>query len=485
MNVLSLNIRGYNGGEKSSWVRDLKKRHYIGAVALQETKKGILTDLGVANYWGPGNFKMEYVSSSGQSGGLLWIWDPAVLEVESTVKERNFLLLKGKLIGSGEQIFLFNVYAPQKTTAKRRLWSDIAANMEGFGGLFLLVGDFNIVRSLDERKGSNFKATCARNFNDFIFNSGLVEYPLQGKKFTCSRENGKKLSKLDRFLVCDNFFNKWLDACVRVLPGYLSDHSPIVLSVVDLKYRPKPFRENELISSALIELERLEQEMENRELEEEEQWILAENRKGIKEIEARRNSDVKQRSRVKWSIDGDENSRFFHSVINKRKALNKIQGLNIDSAWISKPAKVKKHIFAFFRDKFGEDLPDRPDLICENFKQLSDEDKEFLVSPFTSTEIKDVRGVFNSGSGSSFITLVPKIKDPVSINNYRPINLVGVVSKVISKALANRMKEILSKVISVSQSAFIKGKCILDGPLIVGEILSWLKKKKVKLSFSR
>ncbi|KAJ0440819.1 putative RNA-directed DNA polymerase [Helianthus annuus] len=89
-------------------------------------------------------------------------------------------------------------------------------------------------------------------------------------------------------------------------------------------------------------------------------------------------------------------------------------------------------------------------------------------------------GEISIGSSSSFITLVPKVKDPVSLNNFRPINLVRVISKVISKVIANRMRKVLDGVISESQSAFLSGRFILDGPLIVNELISWIKKSKSK-----
>ncbi|KAJ0955071.1 putative RNA-directed DNA polymerase [Helianthus annuus] len=86
-------------------------------------------------------------------------------------------------------------------------------------------------------------------------------------------------------------------------------------------------------------------------------------------------------------------------------------------------------------------------------------------------------GCLSRDSSSSFITLVPKIKDPVSLNNFRPINLVGVISKVVSKVIAKRMQKMIGSVISDSHSAFQKGKFILDGPLIINEVMTWINKK--------
>ena len=78
----------------------------------------------------------------------------------------------------------------------------------------------------------------------------------------------------------------------------------------------------------------------------------------------------------------------------------------------------------------------------------------------------------NPGRNSSFITLVPKVSDPLSLADYRPINLIGCVTKVISKVLADRLKGALVSIISNSQTSFVTGCSILDGPLMVNELIT-------------
>ena len=53
------------------------------------------------------------------------------------------------------------------------------------------------------------------------------------------------------------------------------------------------------------------------------------------------------------------------------------------------------------------------------------------------------------------ITLVPKIKNPTKMTDFRPISLCNVVYKLILKVLANHLKIIIPQIISENQSAFL------------------------------
>ncbi|GKF73220.1 hypothetical protein Tco_0219552, partial [Tanacetum coccineum] len=55
------------------------------------------------------------------------------------------------------------------------------------------------------------------------------------------------------------------------------------------------------------------------------------------------------------------------------------------------------------------------------------------------------------------------------------------ILKIIAKVLANRLSKVIDKVVSKEQSAFISGRFIVDGPLMLSEIMSWYKKKKRNL----
>jgi hypothetical protein len=88
------------------------------------------------------------------------------------------------------------------------------------------------------------------------------------------------------------------------------------------------------------------------------------------------------------------------------------------------------------------------------------------------------------------ITLLPKIKEAAKIQQYRPICLLNVSYKIITKALMLRFEDCMSRIICVSQNAFIKGRNIMDAVLSLHEILHETKRKNkdgviLKLDFEK
>ena len=84
-------------------------------------------------------------------------------------------------------------------------------------------------------------------------------------------------------------------------------------------------------------------------------------------------------------------------------------------------------------------------------------------------------GTFLRSINHTFITLIPKVDNPETIAQSRPIRICNVIYKILSKVLVNRLKPILNSIISEAQSAFIADRFITDNILIAFETLHHMK----------
>ncbi|XP_059075200.1 uncharacterized protein LOC131875177 [Cryptomeria japonica] len=71
----------------------------------------------------------------------------------------------------------------------------------------------------------------------------------------------------------------------------------------------------------------------------------------------------------------------------------------------------------------------------------------------------------------TLLALIPKVEHPTSFNEFRPISLCNAIYKVVSKVISNRLKPMLSHIISEEQSGFVPGRSIIEGIIIAREAI--------------
>nr|GEX60977.1 RNA-directed DNA polymerase, eukaryota [Tanacetum cinerariifolium] len=195
---MGYDMDGLGHKTKKKWVRELNLQHKVNFLALQETKMDRITHMDVKFIWGNSNYQFMSSDSVGNSGEILCIWEATVFKKAYVTVSDNFIAIYRTWISYNSKVLIVVVYAPQSLALKRALWEYISSLISRWDGEPIVMGDFNDVRSIEERLGSVFNHSSARAFNRFIEAPGLVDVKLEGYSFTWSHPSASKMSKLDR-----------------------------------------------------------------------------------------------------------------------------------------------------------------------------------------------------------------------------------------------------------------------------------------------
>ncbi|GKC89097.1 putative RNA-directed DNA polymerase [Tanacetum coccineum] len=198
---------------------------------------------------------------------------------------------------------------------------------------------------------------------------------------------------------------------------------------------------------------------------------------------------MKQKCRLRWAVEGDENSRFFHSILKNRYAKFSIKGIHVNGSWVESPGEIKQAALDYYAARFKESNTQRPLLDSPLFKKLSESDADFLESKFTVEEVTsavwDCAGSKAPGPDEFNFNFIKTFWDVVKTdfwNCIRQFETTDVIKKgLISKLLASHLAKVIGNVISPNQSAFIKGRQILDGCLVANEIICMANLDKQQL----
>ncbi|GKE72401.1 hypothetical protein Tco_1534442, partial [Tanacetum coccineum] len=292
--------------------------------------------------------------------------------------------------------------------------------------------------------------------------------------------------KLDHFLLNEEFAKLWGNTSVVALDTKLSDHCPIVLKDVDLDFGPKPFRafdiwleekdiRNVVEESWKIEVRSRRPDCRFRDKLKNVKFVL-------KELSKERfgamneNIEMFKKEAMKWELEAENKTL---------REVRKEAWMKARKSWVDKENKLKE-VVRHYKTLFFERASIRPIFCCDRVEKILVDDAFLVEKDFTEEEILEVvracggdkapgpdgfnfkyirkfwdilkvdlvsaikwfgdKMEISRGCNSSFVTIIPKVMDPIGLRDFRPISLIGCYYKIIAKVLAERIKKVVRKV---------------------------------------
>ncbi|GJZ95192.1 chitinase II [Tanacetum coccineum] len=111
--------------------------------------------------------------------------------------------------------------------------------------------------------------------------------------------------------------------------------------------------------------------------------------KQLHDIKSLDPSDYLQKAKLQWAVEGDENSKFFHGVINRRRLNLAIKGVMVDGTWVDDPSHVKNEFCSHFATRFQSPSGNRSKINFHFPNRLSSDQADLLELPISAVEIRN------------------------------------------------------------------------------------------------
>lgn len=307
---------------------------------------------------------------------------------------------------------------------------------------WLLIGDFNLYRSIEDRNRDGANMIDIMTFNEIINELGLQEIPLKGRNFTWSNmQENPLLQQLDWCFTSTNWITDYPNTLLIPLSRPTSDHIPCVAQIGTCIPKAQLFRfENYWIdqpgfmdlvqltwnsdvranssatkltakfkllrrvlkrwgktlsklnatikecNAVLLTLDALE---DNRSLQPQEANFRRILKKHILKLLQCQKEYWRKRYTVRWTKFGDEGTSFFHAAATERYRINTITSIDTtEGRTVTNHHEKATHLWEEYRGRIGH--AENPSIIFDLEQLLLHQDLSNLSQPFTKEDIDEV-----------------------------------------------------------------------------------------------
>ncbi|OMO73216.1 reverse transcriptase [Corchorus capsularis] len=351
--------------------------------------------------------------------------------------------------------------------SKKRLifWDELREVAAAINGAWVLGGDFNEVLTSDEKKGGlPLENRRVIPFHDVICDCELMDMGFKGQRFTWeNRQEANIKERLDKCLINVRWRTLFVNAQCFNLPAIGED--------INNEWQGQ--NEENWILEVIKRLKKCKNALIN--------WskkAFPNNRKEIDEL-------MKELAKIQDnSFILEEQGRV------EEKCKQNIKDPKLSCNWVENEEGIERIFLRHFMDLFrSSGSKNWYEALSHVDRVVTDDMNDELLREVTEEEIKVVAydmgaikspGYLPQKLNKTNIVLIPKVPNPEEVGQFRPISLCNYMYKVISKVLVNRMKGMLTDIITPSQCAFVPQRQIQNNIFIILEAFHHLRLKKSK-----
>lgn len=239
----------------------------------------------------------------------------------------------------------------------------------------------------------------------------------------------------------------------------------------------------------------------------------------------------RQRGKIRWVTEGDANTKFFHAHASQKLRTNQIKAVQFQGSKVTDQSAKLEIFTQYYTQLLGTaDTPQWQYDLESLYDSTALVDQQHLDAPFTMAEAKKALQSINKtsapgpdGFGSAFycaawdhvapqieqllvefhsgdadlarinrahIILLPKKMGIISPEAYRPISLQNITVKLLTKIMTTRLQREITKIVSMDQTGFIKGRSITENFVLATELVQCCYRRKIpsfalKLDFAK
>uniref|UniRef100_A0A2N9GDY5 Endonuclease/exonuclease/phosphatase domain-containing protein n=1 Tax=Fagus sylvatica TaxID=28930 RepID=A0A2N9GDY5_FAGSY len=316
---------GMNSEVPSQWVKKhhrgfcrlvgfMMEEHEQQCLALlqriEETKLESVDRRIIRRLWGNPYVDWEVLEAVGTSGGVLMLWDKRVVEQIDSFVGRFSMSCLWRGVSNGHTWVGTGLYDPTCDIARQDLWVELRDIRLRWALPWCIFGDFNVIRFPSERLRCRRLTPPMIEFSDFIEDLNLVDLPLGGDLFP--------------------------DVVQNLLPRPLSDDHPIVLETGRLAGDLSQFDEKEEMGG-LSSTDR-----------DSRRAVVGE----LDKLAHLEETSWRQKSRVLWLKEGDNNTKFFHKMANSNRRRNHMGKVEVDGTVHDDAAEIRDKVVSFYEDLY-------------------------------------------------------------------------------------------------------------------------------------